>query len=80
MYAEGRKLVVNRETGTEEIFDLHDRLDQHPLADRPSRTRLLEHLRWYGQLQVSALQPAPAAGDRWSEREEDLLRALGYAE
>ena len=82
VHADGRKLVVNDETGVVELFDAGDRIDAHPLPLGENRDVLREHLLWYRRLERSAVVPGPGEGPaaEWGPEELRRLRALGYAE
>jgi len=79
VYADGRKLVWNRDTGTRLLFAMEDELDQAPRSDPALAERLAAMLETYAAHAV-ARSEEPARGLQWTKEERDRLRALGYAE
>jgi arylsulfatase A-like enzyme len=78
VYAEGRKLILNRATGEHFLFDLGDELDQTPTAREPEDELLWQHLGEYGELRNE--HEAVPRGEAWDREELEELRALGYME
>lgn len=79
VHRQGRKLILNQETGRAELYDLADLLDQHPLSEPRSVDSLREDLVQYGKLEALGQAGGVAeAGDDWTSEEIEELRALGY--
>ena len=80
VHAGDRKLVLNRDTGTAEVYDLADSLDQTPLQETQTELRLLDETRRYQALvPPDGVSPGEAeAKAEWSQEESLQLEALGY--
>jgi arylsulfatase A-like enzyme len=78
VYAEGRKLILNRSSGEHTLFDLRDELDQTPLARDPKDDVLFHHLGEYHARRKDSV--AAPRGETWDPEELEELRTLGYVE
>jgi arylsulfatase A-like enzyme len=79
VYRADHNLVVNRETGSRELFAVADELDQRPLDSPEATSRLTADLDQYISLEgAGPVIPIPQPGEMWSAGELRELRALGY--
>ena len=80
VHGAGGKLIVNTRAGSSQVFRDGDTLDVTPIEDPALESTLRDRLRPY-LIQRSAPRAAVTHPDaRWTEREAEQLRVLGYAE
>jgi arylsulfatase A-like enzyme len=77
VYSQGKKLVVDRESGLRQLFSDVDVLDRHPLEAGNVAAPLVRLLDGYSTLTPLPRQDASREGE-WSQREFERLRSLGY--
>jgi len=86
VYSGERKVILDRRTGEVTTFAIHDKLDERAIDDPFATEAILQHARWYADLEpaaeASASAPERETGGRggWSKREVEHLKALGYVE